>query len=353
MTRLDVNVILNPNPSTPVLGLITQPTCLTATGTIALSGLPSSGAWIITESPGATTNSGTGTTKTFSNVGAGTYTFTVTNSIGCTSAASNNFTFNSPPLQSTNKELIVNVLLEGFFNQGTNAMNITLNDNSLIPLNQPYQDAPWNYAGGETIVSVPAGVIDWILVELRAAATPAEALPATVLSGWPRAYLLKSNGAIVDLDGITPPTIGNPLITGNLYAIISHRNHVSIMSNTGMAANCNDYTYNFTDAITKAYGYSAGYKQLTTNLFGMVSGDADGDGNISVLDFSKWATDFGKTTIYISSDIDGDGTVSVLDFSRWATNFGVGNIVPLKMMNLQTTGSLPLIKYKSQVPGNK
>ena len=348
--RLNVIATVNSSPSGPVPGTITQPTCFAAKGSVALSGLPSSGSWTVTESVGATTITGSGATSTFSNLATGTYTFSVTNSDGCISPPSNNAVINSQPLQSTNKQLLVNVYLEGFFNLETVAMNKTLNDLSLIPLIQPYQEAPWNYAGSETILSVPTDVIDWILVELRAAATPAEALPATVLSGWPRAYLLKSNGAIVDLDGITPPTIGNPLITGHLYAIISHRNHISIMSNSGMTANCNDYTYNFTDSITKAYGNSSGYKQLTTNLFGMVSGNADGDGSISVLDFSKWASDFGKTTIYISSDIDGDGNVSVLDFSRWATNFGVGNIVPLKIMNLQTTGRLPLIKYKSQVP---
>ena len=120
-----------------------------------------------------------------------------------------------------------------------------------------------------------------------------------------------------------------------------------------MSANCNDYTYNFSDAITKSYGNSAGYKQLILGIFGMVSGNADGDASISVNDFTQWATDFGKTLIYLSSDIDGDGQVSVNDFTQWAINFGIGNVIPLKTLGINSKGNLPLLHYSSQVPGRK
>ena len=85
----------------------------------------------------------------------------------------------------------------------------------------------------------------------------------------------------------------------------------------------------------------------------MVAGNADGDGSISVLDFSNWAADFGKTTIYLPSDIDEDGNVSVLDFSKWATNFGIGNIMPLKILTLKSAGHLSQLKFRSQVPHAK
>jgi hypothetical protein len=101
--------------------------------------------------------------------------------------------------------------------------------------------------------------------------------------------------------------------------------------------------------VTQAYNGTAGYKQIGTGVFGMVSGDADGDGDISVLDFSNWATNFGQTVSYLSSDIDMDGDVSVLDFSKWATNFGVANISPLKKASTQNSRGL----YRSQIPGDK
>lgn len=83
---LSVNAI----PATPVAGTITKPTCTVATGSVALSGLPSTGSWTITRKPGDVTTAGTGTTTTISGIAAGTYTFAVTNSAGCTSASSAN-----------------------------------------------------------------------------------------------------------------------------------------------------------------------------------------------------------------------------------------------------------------------
>ena len=84
-------------PTAPVVGTITQPTCSSATNSVALSGLPSSGTWTVTASPGGSTITGTGTTGTFSNLAANTYTFTVTNTDGCTSAASTSATINAQP----------------------------------------------------------------------------------------------------------------------------------------------------------------------------------------------------------------------------------------------------------------
>jgi hypothetical protein len=51
---------------------------------------------------------------------------------------------------------------------------------------------------------------------------------------------------------------------------------------------------------------------------------------------------FGNTDVYYPSDIDIDidGEVSVLDFSKWAKNFGTDNIV----------SGIMKPKYLSQVP---
>ncbi|MDZ4795056.1 MAG: RICIN domain-containing protein, partial [Bacteroidota bacterium] len=77
-------------PTAPVVGIITQPTCTLPTGSVVLSGLPASGSWTITRSPGAVITTGTGTSTTISGLAAGTYTFTVRNAAGCTSASSAN-----------------------------------------------------------------------------------------------------------------------------------------------------------------------------------------------------------------------------------------------------------------------
>ena len=246
------------------------------------------------------------------------------------------------------KTLSVKVFLEGPFDGGTNEMLTQLNDNALIPLGQPYSGAPWNYGGSENVPAIPAGVVDWVLVDLRDAATPEEAVPGTELSGgWPKAYFLLADGSIVDLDGTSLPNIGNPTVTNNLYVIVRHRNHVAIMSADGMTlSGGTTYGYDFSVDLTQAFGGAAGYKEMGTGsgIFGMVSGDADADGEISVIDFDKWATDFGQMAVYLQTDIDMDNEISVIDFDKWATNFGVNNPI---------LGVLKQFKYKTQVPGNK
>lgn len=79
--------------SAPVIGTITQPTCATATGTVALSGLPTT-SWTVTASSGATIT-GSSSTANFSGLAANTtYTFTVT-SLGCTSTSSSSAFINA------------------------------------------------------------------------------------------------------------------------------------------------------------------------------------------------------------------------------------------------------------------
>ena len=99
------NVVINvipTAPGAPVIGTITQPTCSVATGNVDLSGLPASGTWTITTSPGGATQTGTGTTATISGLTAGTtYTFTVTNAAGCTSVSSANAVIDPQPTTPT------------------------------------------------------------------------------------------------------------------------------------------------------------------------------------------------------------------------------------------------------------
>ena len=94
------NVVINAQPATPTaptVGTITQPTCTVATGGVVLNGLPSTGTWTLTRTPGGTTTTGTGTSKTITGLAAGTYTYTVTNAAGCTSVASANVVINAQP----------------------------------------------------------------------------------------------------------------------------------------------------------------------------------------------------------------------------------------------------------------
>ena len=94
------NVVINSqssSPTAPVVGTITQPTCSLATGSVVLTGLPSSESWTITRTPGGTATTGTGSSMTISNLAQGTYNFTVTNAAGCVSVASGNIVIIAQP----------------------------------------------------------------------------------------------------------------------------------------------------------------------------------------------------------------------------------------------------------------
>lgn len=77
----------------PLITSITQPTCITVTGSVQIGGLPP-GNWTITNIPGGATTAGTGITTIITGLTGGTYAFTVTNVAGCTSAESANTVIN-------------------------------------------------------------------------------------------------------------------------------------------------------------------------------------------------------------------------------------------------------------------
>src|SRR5512133_2544302 len=57
--RATFTLTVSTNPSAPVRGTITSPTCIVPTGSVVLSGLPSAGTWTLTRNPGSVPTTGT------------------------------------------------------------------------------------------------------------------------------------------------------------------------------------------------------------------------------------------------------------------------------------------------------
>ncbi len=90
-TSNGTNVTVNVQPATPtppLLGIITQPARTVTTGSVIFNGLPATGSWTLTTSPGGTVTPGSGISKTLTGLAAGTWSYTVTNASGCTSVSS-------------------------------------------------------------------------------------------------------------------------------------------------------------------------------------------------------------------------------------------------------------------------
>ncbi|MFB9110503.1 T9SS sorting signal type C domain-containing protein [Flavobacterium gyeonganense] len=91
-----IQLTIVPKPSAPIPGTITEPTCITPTGSLTLSGLPSSVTWLIKQTgPASTTYTGTGTSYPISNLLPGNYQFTVEYTGSCISDASTTAVVNS------------------------------------------------------------------------------------------------------------------------------------------------------------------------------------------------------------------------------------------------------------------
>jgi PKD repeat protein len=215
------------------------------------------------------------------------------------------------------------VLVEGPYN-GT---NMTPNLTGVMPLTQPYNTSPWNYTGSESVSVVPSNVIDWILVELRDATTPAQATGGT--KKGEQAGLLRNDGKILDQAGNEYLTFNNVTITNNLYVVIHHRNHLSVMSSAGVTGSGGVYTYNFSTGSGQAYGGTLAHKQIGSGVWGMTGGDGDHNGTIGTTDYTPvWETEAGETG-YLESDYNLDMQSDNNDKDDiWTPNKGKGTQVP-------------------------
>lgn len=214
--------------------------------------------------------------------------------------------------------LDVKVLLEGPFN-GFN-MNAGLNPN-FIPLDQPYSASPWNYNGTESVPAIPnVNVVDWVYVELRDATDASLATPGTMIAQQ-AAFLLR-NGSIVGLDGIAGSYLTfNVSPQYGLYVVVSHRNHIDVLSAFALTQTTGIYTYNFRSGANQAYGNTQ--KEVITGLWGMVAGNGLQD--ILIDDFDKtnvWEPQSGMSG-YLQGDFNMDSQVDNNDKDDyWYPNIG-------------------------------
>ncbi|MFH1196951.1 MAG: integrin alpha [bacterium] len=206
----------------------------------------------------------------------------------------------------------VKVFLQGCYSSGS--MLTTLLSSGYIPLSQPYNTSPWNYTGTESVVSIPSGVVDWVLVELRS--------DETTIAGK-RAGFLKSDGTITDTDDSSQLKFSG-LNSGSYYVVIRHRNHLAIMTANKVTLTNNSSQYNFSSAQTQAYGTNA-MKDLGSGVYGLYTGDSNKDGQITALDFNTWNANTKAGQVgYVADDMNLDGQVTVLDFNPWNANTKLG-----------------------------
>lgn len=227
--------------------------------------------------------------------------------------------------QSYSFDLNVKVFLEGPYLGPY--MTTILNIIGFVPLAQPYNSAPWYYTGTEAVQEIPNNdVVEWVLVELRDAPTASMATSATMIAR--KAAFVMKNGLVRDLDGTSLLQFDVPIIN-NLFVVIWHRNHLSVMSAMPLAETGGVYSYDFSDAATKAYGASLAHTQIGSGIWGMTGGDGTSDGQVSNNDkIEVWIPQSGNSG-YLTGDFTLDGQVNNTDkVDVWVPNGGNGSQVP-------------------------
>ena len=230
---------------------------------------------------------------------------------------------NSPMAITLDIVIDLKAFLEGPFN-GTDMNPST--SSGFLPLTQPYNVSPWNYNGSENVVAIPnANVVDWVLIELRDAASANTANPATTIAQ--QAGFVLNDGSVVSTDGISNMQF-NATVSQNLYVVVYHRNHLGIISANALTQSGGIYSYDFTTDAYQALGNDMPQKEIATGVFGMYAGDINSNGSIGAADKNLWSSDAGKTG-YLNSDTNLDSEINNQDKNeKLIPNNGKSSNVP-------------------------
>lgn len=211
------------------------------------------------------------------------------------------------------------VLLEGPYDaSGVMLAGLT----SSLPLSHPFGGSPWNYGGSESVSSgffaANPTIVDWVFVQVRDT-VPSPPSTMTVLAE--RAGFLKTDGSIVDTNGVDPLSFPT-LAAGTYYVMIDHRNHIRVMSSDGLASAGGTISHDFTDNMSKAYAQGGNpMRNLGDGHFAMFTGDADPDHIINTSDFTTWLVETkAVATGYNPGDFDMDAQSLTSDFTMWLVN---------------------------------
>lgn len=257
------------------------------------------------------------TTNFIGNLSAGVYTVVVTDAELCEETAQ--VTIHSLPVSNCSAVADIRVFLEGPY-VANHSMSTALKAYGLLPLTQPYNTAPWNYAGTESVTSFPANAVDWILVEARSASNMDQVVAQ-------KAAILLQNGYVQDIDGTAGVRFDN-MPNGSYYVVVRHRNHLGAMSAMPMSLP-NQFTYNFSASSTQALGANQ-MTEVESGVFALFAGDINNDGVITIADFNMYQTEASSFNQYLPSDCNLNRAVTVADFNVYQDNASVIGISQIR-----------------------
>jgi hypothetical protein len=214
--------------------------------------------------------------------------------------------------------LTVSLFLEGPYHGGD--MRVALS--GVLPDTDPYLSNETVSADFFETNRVGLQAVDWVLVQLR---TGDPAAPPMQIAAQ-RAALLLSDGSVVEADG-DPSVTFEGLMPGTYHVAVFHRNHLAALSDDAVNFAGGEGAHNFQEGA--AHGDNP-LKDLGGGSFGLVAGDADGDGTVADDDrVGNWLLLAGASG-YVTADFNLDGNVFNDDLiNYWLANLGRVSAVPL------------------------
>jgi len=281
------------------------------------------------------------TTTTFNNISFGNKVALIENVHGCIVELP--FTVSKCALDiyfffESNFDILSNSMIPGLHTRGllpgqTPISNLV----SPTPDGQPYNQAPWNYAGIEG-----AGWTESDYATRFPDATPVDWTLLTVIDtlSTDHTELYKVAG-IVDVEGRFHFACPNNLrdhigLETEFYIRIEHRNHMGVLSPSPYHfSNYNDVArFDFRIADSYRVSTSVGQIQLGGSLgsWGMLGGDTNQSDfpsyDITGMDKTEWFETNGTFDNYLPGDMNLDGDVNGMDKAIWFQNNGKSSRVP-------------------------
>jgi len=181
--------------------------------------------------------------------------------------------------------------LQGPFNPSTGTMSDALRSSTIhLPSTDPYTESPSPVStvvgtGVFELTDANNSIVDWILLELRDAATPSIILGS-------KSALIQRDGDIVSEDGISDvqfvSTDLNPAsIPGSVYVAIKHRNHLAVRTPAALSTASGTVSHDFSTAQSQAYqngsistNAAMAFVNGTISKYCMWSGDINATGSL-------------------------------------------------------------------------
>jgi hypothetical protein len=201
----------------------------------------------------------------------------------------------------------VKVLLQSVYQPEADSMECRLKEADILPFLSPYNASPRNVA------ELSGHTVDWILLQLLH--------PASGLVVASRAFLLRQNGELVELDG-NNNWLGVPMVEPGLYRLrVTHRNHAAVtLTDPFQFTAETGQLFDFAQDST-IYAAATQACRLKQAVWGLKVGDLNGDQLIDDADYQVWRRVASRGAAgYQAADLNFDGQVTSRDYVIWYNN---------------------------------